>query len=140
MPRTVRKPIMIRELPSLTTKCVMVHMPARHQGELRKPFDGPYKIVQISSTGVEVQALGCPQAQSWRVAWDWIRPYYASEVTSPQELSCTKASPPTSHSSLDAQFLEPKSQDQIPVGGIPAPPTSLPHDLEVQEKAGDLQP
>ena len=43
--------------------CVMVHMPAHCQGELRKlalPFDGPYKIVRISSTGVEVQALGHP--------------------------------------------------------------------------------
>ena len=43
--------------------CVIVHMPARRQGELRKlalPFEGPYKIVRISSTGVEVQALGCP--------------------------------------------------------------------------------
>ena len=49
-------------------------------------------------------------------------------------------SPPTTHSSLDAQFLEPESQDQIPVGGVPAPPTSPPHDLEVQERAGDLQP
>ena len=121
----------------------MVHMPAHRQGELRKLallFEGPYKIVQIISTGVEVQALGRPRAQSWRVAWDRIRPYHASEVTSPQELSRTKASPPTTHSSLDAQSLEPESQDQIPAGGIPVTPTSPPCDLEVQERAGDLQP
>ena len=110
--------------------CVMVHMPARRQGELRKlalPFEGPYKIVRISSTGVEVQALGHPRAQSWRVAWDRIRPYHASEDTRSKELSCVK-------------FPEPESEDQISAEGIPPPPTSPPCDLELQERAGDLQP
>ena len=83
--------------------------------------------MRISSTGVEVQALGHLRAQSWRAAWDRIRPYHALEVTSSQELSCAK-------------FPELESQDQIPAEGIPSAPTSPPHDLKLQEKAGDPQP
>ena len=55
---------------------VLLHMPAKTSGELRKlalPNQGPYRITKILSTGVLIIPEDRPQATPLRVNWDRLR-------------------------------------------------------------------
>ena len=61
---------------------VMVYMPAEAQGKnwkLARPFHGPYRIISMTPSNVEVRLIDESTAETMFVSWDRVRPCYPEQ-------------------------------------------------------------